>query len=123
MPAESKGAGIWAISKQSQGDILVLVDCINKSIKSLNIATGTLSVLFQESKQEWYVTAGLLVGDLGCERLIMAESRGYWSKSKRLVVAEKATSKSLFTHKYELPFEDDESVSTSSVANFASISS
>ena len=73
MPAESKGAGIWAISKQSQGDILVLVDCINKSIKSLNIATGTLSVLFQGSKQEWYVTAGLLVGDLGCERLIMAE--------------------------------------------------
>ena len=120
LPDESKNIWITCII-ECTSDVLILVDRENKTVKSVDVHSGTstASILFRESTQEWYIWSVLLVGGDANQRLLIPESMGAGrSTSKRLVVATRAASNTPFTHTYDIPFQDDNSVGSSSGAHF-----
>ena len=107
-PADRRDVSIWWMCVTSGGDSLVLADIYNRSVKCLSVSTGSLTELYKESDERWWVCAALEVAARGNVCLLVAESWGLLSKSKRVVVAEKGDdTHAHFTFTHDITWNDD----------------
>ena len=88
-PADSFGVGIFGMSHTAPTGQLILADNYSSSVKALDIATGTVRLIYMETEHEWEVSNVLLVvAANGTQTLLVAESHKSNLKSKRLLVAD-----------------------------------
>ena len=107
LPADTRNVCIEGMKVAASGDMLVLADYSNYTVKALHLSTGSVTQLFHECTSDWQLTSALLHGGAsGDLRLLVPE----WkiSEEMRLVVCEREQPSGLYTHTYDISFRDDD---------------
>ena len=106
-PGEKNNVWIRGMGISSSGDVLILADWDNYSVKTFDLASGSLSLLYKEIEQEWRVSNAALIN--GNKSLLVTQTKQS-SYSKRILAAQREESTGQFRQTDKFSYNDNTSV-------------